>query len=582
MLFILILITIIGSLISLITILPGYRLFTNIMFFLVFFLVFWNISKIVYRWLFLWIKNIKFISFYLFKFRLVYWGFKSVFYICTILISVCLIIKFKRDFIKEFINFFSPLPYIYFFVFIISLPVITLRILSADSSREEIKNISKNENNLPNIIFIIFDALSAEHMSLYGYKEKTTPFIDKFAKNSYVFKPLISVSNYTPTSVMSIYSSLYPMSHKVYAFYQFPAKEVIEEKNIFKFFRDKGYKIFTIIQNPLSPIYSFELEKYSNYVFFSDFLKYPLPLLVYIGSILGHKFKIHVFSFLFIFLNEILEDERTGLYFINFLKKTPFPIDTVFKKAYQIIKKEKKPLFILLHFYCPHDPFLPPGIESHPRFNSPYKQLKYLYRSHLHKDSIYIGILRKLYDENIKYIDREFEKFIKNLKEIKKFDNTVIVITSDHGESFSPRFVGHNTPYLYTNELIKVPLIIKFPDSGYKYIEKDGSIVDIFPTLLDLLGFKKPEWIEGISLFDSLQSKFLYCGYFQYESRFTQDFENSTLCVIKDSFKFYFDAKSWKYGLYNFISDPYDKKEISKFYPQKVKEFFEFIRKNFL
>ncbi len=579
--FILILITILGVFISLIVFLPKSKIFTNIMFFIIFVPVSWSALKIFRHWIIGTLRNIKFINFYLSNFKFLYWGLKILLYLIALLIIVYFIIRLKKNFVEEFIKFFSPLPYVYFLTFIVSLFVILPRIFISEHSSQKHEEIHENPDNSPNIIFIIFDALSAEHMSLYGYKKKTTPFIEELAKTSYVFKSLITVSNYTSTSVMSIYSSLYPTSHRVYAFYQFPIKEVIEEKNIFKFFHDKGYKIFTIIQNPLVPIYSFKLHKYSNYVFFSDFIKYPIHFLTYISSMLGYKFKVNVFHPVFIFLKDLFRDERTGLYFLSFLRKTPFPIDRAFDEGLKIIKKEKGPLFILMHLFCPHDPFLPPGIEISSKFDNSFKQFKYLYRSHPVKDSSDIKILEDLYDENIKYADRELKKFVEKLKEMKKFKNTVFVITSDHGESFIPAYVGHNTPYFYTNELIRVPLIIKFPDSGHKYIEKNGSIVDIFPTLLDLLKFEKPDWIEGKSLLDSIENDFLYSGFFQEESRFYPGLKNSTLCIIKDSFKFYYNMETKEYSLYDFINDPYDKKDISAFYPDKVEEFIELIMKRF-
>ena len=110
-----------------------------------------------------------------------------------------------------------------------------------------------------------------------------------------------------------------------------------------------------------------------------------------------------------------------------------------------------------------------------------------------------------------------------------------------------------------------------------------GSIIDIFPTLLNILEFPEPSWIEGISLLDNPSShNFVYSGYYQFESRFARKLKNSNLCVIKDSFKFYYNIKTGKYHLYNFKKDPFDKKDISDSHPETVKEFLEIIKKEIL
>ncbi len=580
LLFILFSITILGALISFIVFLPRHRFFITILFLLLFIPTYWNTVRIIKLWLFHFLKNIKFIGIILVKIPFIYWILRIFLLLITILLLIYFIRKFKSNFIEEFVKFFSPLPQICFLLAVFSLLIFLPRFFQRDSYIEKYTKIVLNDD-LPNIIFIVFDALSSEHMSLYGYKKETTPFIEKFAKDAYVFEPLITVSTYTPPSVMSIYTSLYPEKHKVYGFYQYPSEEVIKEKNMFKYFKNKGYKIFGIIQNLLVHPYAFKLEDYFEYSFFSYFNKYPIPKILYIISLWSREFKIYTFSFIYMFLKNILREYRHGLFYLNYKRETPFPIDAVFREALNILKTEKKPVFLLLHFYCPHDPYLPPGINIPSKFDNSAKQLNYLYRSHPPRDSNNIKILENLYDENIKYLDKEFEKFVEDLKRIKKYDNTLFLITSDHGESFDYRYVGHGAPELFTNELIKVPFIIKTPDSKHKYIKKRGSIIDIFPTLLDVLGFEKPEWVEGISLLDEKENHtYFKCGYYPDENKFTEKLKKSTLCIVKDSLKFYYSMKKDEYSLYNFYTDPYDKKDLSKIYPQKTKEFLELIKKN--
>lgn len=111
-----------------------------------------------------------------------------------------------------------------------------------------------------------------------------------------------------------------------------------------------------------------------------------------------------------------------------------------------------------------------------------------------------MDILRKRYDEFILYSDRQFEMFLSRLAQTFDLSNTLIILTSDHGESFSHGFLGHDGPHLY-EPLVRIPLIIKMPgNANGKSIDMRVEQIDIAPTILDLIGIQVPEWMEGRSL----------------------------------------------------------------------------------
>jgi Arylsulfatase A and related enzymes len=70
--------------------------------------------------------------------------------------------------------------------------------------------------NSPNVIILLVDCLRADHLRSYGYSRKTSPNIDRFAKDSVMFTQAISQSTFTKTSVASLFTSLYPYQHGVY------------------------------------------------------------------------------------------------------------------------------------------------------------------------------------------------------------------------------------------------------------------------------------------------------------------------------------------------------------------------------
>ena len=107
---------------------------------------------------------------------------------------------------------------------------------------------------------------------------------------------------------------------------------------------------------------------------------------------------------------------------------------------------------------------------------------------------------RLRYDEFILEADFQVGVFLDKLNAKGYLDNSIIVITSDHGESFTKNYLGHGGPYLH-QALIHVPLIIHLPgQTEGKRIPFYAGQVDLVPTLMALLDLPIPKWAEGESL----------------------------------------------------------------------------------
>ena len=109
--------------------------------------------------------------------------------------------------------------------------------------------------------------------------------------------------------------------------------------------------------------------------------------------------------------------------------------------------------------------------------------------------------MEELYEAEIMTFDHEFGRFIDYLKQRGIYKQSLIVFLSDHGEEFFEHRGWSHGHSLY-NELIKVPLIIKFPQGKYKgkKIEKNVGLIDVLPTLTDYLDIEQQRQIDGISL----------------------------------------------------------------------------------
>ena len=134
--------------------------------------------------------------------------------------------------------------------------------------------------------------------------------------------------------------------------------------------------------------------------------------------------------------------------------------ESINKKAISWIKSKNNKFFLWLHYMDVHEPFAP--IDNYDKKELLYLITKYRdFPNMLSEEEI--KKLINFYDEKIKYTDRAIGIFIERLKEEKYLDNTVIIISSDHGESFGEHgAIGHGGQFkaqLY-DEYIRIPLII--------------------------------------------------------------------------------------------------------------------------
>lgn len=165
----------------------------------------------------------------------------------------------------------------------------------------------------------------------------------------------------------------------------------------------------------------------------------------------------------------------------------------------------------------PHAPFLPPEpymqmFDSSEKLTTLKAQLTRIqeirkYLSEFKRFPADIVILRARYDEFIRFCDEQFKDFIMRLDKGNRLKNTVVILSSDHGESFEHNYFLHAGGHLY-EQVTSIPLIIKEPS------QTDGRIIndlveqiDIPATILELAGIEKPPWMEGRSLYPLLRGK---------------------------------------------------------------------------
>ncbi len=158
-----------------------------------------------------------------------------------------------------------------------------------------------------------------------------------------------------------------------------------------------------------------------------------------------------------------------------------------------------KPLFLWVHYMDVHNPFAPPE-EFLEDFSSRKKALLFNYKVDPDnpKDS-QVKVLLKLYKGETKYTLTKIVELLHFLEERGFLEDSIIVITADHGEAFMEHGkLGHAYDILY-NEVLHVPLLIGGIESSVKNVDSNVQLLDLAPTLLDILNVKPPRSFEGTS-----------------------------------------------------------------------------------
>ena len=388
----------------------------------------------------------------------------------------------------------------------------------------------KTSENDFNIVLITIDALRADHLSCYGYERETSPNIDRIAEKGIVFKNVIAPSSWTAPSMVSLFTSVYPLNHEVVHGFMPRSRKNIYQQDAF------SDKLTTLT----------EILKSHDYTTFGISSNHNLTR----GTGFARGFDYFQYE--------------------NFI-----PADRANEIVYSwenAIKKSEK-YFLWVHYYDPHHPYHArfPWIKDYTSeeliyqldlTNKTWKELWALVPT-LKKDPEARACLVALYDSEINYVDLYVGKLTQKLN---LDNNTLIIITSDHGEEFlEHRFIGHGHN-LY-QESVNIPLVIKVPSSSEKkVIEKHVNLVDIMPTILDALNINPPLQTEGKSLwtknklFPQLRNMLLGNERNEQHS-FTELGRKFDLkAIVTPEWKYIYDYKNKKEQLYN-IKD--DSKELS-------------------
>lgn len=330
-------------------------------------------------------------------------------------------------------------------------------------------NSSGSSNRKTNIIFIVIDTTRADHLSTYGYLRNTSPYLSSFAASSYNFVNAISPSSWTLPSFASILTAKHAFNHN----FNLPnSYDTTGSTFLHSYLETAGYKTVSIQRNMI-PAALLRNAFNTKYVHISD-EDYDSQAIDSAISYMGSRAAGENFFMFIGLLNPHVPYRVNNSYFARYVSNPSY--------SYQYyINLESIALPIYYSYLTPELQ----AILGEPPLG-------------WYQDSrVYVAA----YDGEINTTDYDINRFFEYLKTEGLYDDSLIVVTADHGEHMAdhaPSFFEHGTS-LYS-ALIHVPMIIKLPNqSAPKVIYDYVRTIDIMPTILDYVSIDTGD-VDGISL----------------------------------------------------------------------------------
>jgi arylsulfatase A-like enzyme len=326
------------------------------------------------------------------------------------------------------------------------------------------------EDRRLNLVIIGVDTLRRDHLGCYGYERETSPNIDRLAERSVLFEDVVSQSPWTLPSFCTMLTSLYPTQHGAGDLHSHGAGAYGTRMNasfppLAMMLLKKGYSTGAVVNAPaLAP----ELGVDRGFEFYSTTPRWNRRLAD-------------------VTTEDALKwiDENTG-----------------------------GPFFLFVHYFDPHLDYEPPAPYDtifDPDYTGSignafsredyYKMKDMLSREDDPQAKAAWNHIRALYDGEICFTDKAIGKLLDGLDDRGLSKNTLIVLLSDHGEEFFEHGGFEHGHTLY-NELIKVPLMFSLPGKlpQNMRIGQQVRILDVVPTVLEVLGIRPWTHLEGASL----------------------------------------------------------------------------------
>jgi len=373
-------------------------------------------------------------------------------------------------------------------------------VVNGTKHREPSMTAQEQPRSRPNVLLISIDTLRADHLSCYGHPGATSPHIDALARDGILFRQTASTASFTLPAHASMMSGLFPSTHGATYQNRDPASFTVRGMSpgfptLAELLSEAGYDSAGFASGPLM---SHQFGFGRGFDLYDDRF----------DRLQSARARLLARTVLFRWMS------AAGLF-------TPRDMDAqriakeVTSRASAWLSGRRisgRPFFLFTHYWDPHGPYEPPD---------PYDRDATGRKLHVDYDldQLLIGnytltpsALRDtlaLYDGEIQYMDQNVGELLDFIRKAGWMDDTIVILTSDHGESFGEHNHWEHSRVLY-EDVLHVPFIMRLP-RGQMAGRHEKDIVaqptDILPTVLAVTGIETPREVEGRNLLALLEGR---------------------------------------------------------------------------
>jgi len=330
----------------------------------------------------------------------------------------------------------------------------------------------------PNLIVYTVDTLRADHLSCYGWANATSPHLDALAEESILFERLLAVSPWTRPATATMLTGFHPTWHGMGKNRELDPELV----TLAEVLRSRGYSTWAAVANPNVGAEPLGFEQ--GFDRFAD------------SRGIGVRME---------------ASDRLRASSSELLHATLSP---------WLRRHGDEPFFLYLHSMDPHAPYRTPPGAANPfgaNYRGPWRN-RDLRRTNFLKTDLEITeedrrYISDVYDNEIHHQDAQLGELVELLRGLELLENTLLVVTSDHGEELRDHGEWDHG-YRMWDELLHVPLVVRLPESSRERlglrphrIPEMVSQLDLTSTLLDLMDLEDPARRQGQSLLPLMQGE---------------------------------------------------------------------------
>jgi len=345
----------------------------------------------------------------------------------------------------------------------------------------------------PNVVLVVLDTVRADHLPIYGYARNTAPNLLRFAAEAAVYRRAFSAGDMTLPGHGSMFTGQYASWHGAHLS---PAPKAsgwrLRESSLTlaEILAGQGYRTMAVVANAGYMWPSFGLHQgFQLYDNRTTLLVYGLPY--------------HLRRAMRWLVNGFVEQAE--------MERTARRADQITRDSIHVVEQavaSGRPFFLFVNYIDTHLPYLPPPPfdrqfpgKSARLHNSDLLALRrtVLEKKRLPTDEEKQHMISQ-YDGAIAYVDAELNRLLTRLKQLGVHENTLIIITSDHGQAFGDNYLIDHGVSVYQDQ-VHVPLLIKYPGrEPARVVDALASGVDLLPTVMDAAGLPAPPGIHGKNL----------------------------------------------------------------------------------